>query len=122
MPELPDLRDRLWPRSQPPARVVERRLSRATARSLAAAEHRTVVRLANVQGNGMVQGAKLHEFDHLTREAMNGQAFLSRWRQTVAADDLFLADELHFFTDMAKMAKGEILADTLEDFCKESRS
>jgi hypothetical protein len=122
MPDLPDLRNRLWPRSQPPANRLGERFPRHTARALAAVEHRTIVRVASAQAEGLVQNVKLQEVDSLTREAMTGQAFLARWRDTLAAGDPFLADELRFFTDMARLGKGEIIADTIGSYCRESRS
>jgi len=52
---------------------------------------------------------------------MSGQAMLSRWAATLAQGDPFLADDLKFFRDVAKMGKGEIIADTISDFCREGR-
>ena len=77
--------------------------------------------MAAVQAEGLVQGEKLREIDHLSREAMSGQAMLAGWRNTLAQGDPFLADELKFFTDVARMGKGEIIADTIDSFCRESR-
>jgi hypothetical protein len=98
------------------------RLPRPTARALAAVEHRTIVRTANVQSEGIIQTEKVHEIDHLTREAMTGQAMLQQFRDVLAHGDLLVADELRFFTDMARIGKGEVIADTVESFCRESRS
>jgi hypothetical protein len=92
-----------------------------TARALSNIQHHTIVRAATVQGHAGVQNEKLHEIDHLTREAMTGQAMLGRWRETLAQGDPFLADELKFFSDVAKMGKGEIIADTISDFCREGQ-
>jgi hypothetical protein len=122
MPDLPDLRDRLWPRSQSPARILDQHLPRNVRSALATVQHRTIVRTAVVQGEGTVQGTKLHEVDHLSRQAMTGQAMLARWRDVLAAGDPFLSDELRFFTDVARLGKGEIIADTIDSYCKESRS
>jgi len=97
------------------------RSARATARALQRLEARTVLRVAGVQADGMVQTEKLHELDHLTREAMTGQAMLHQWAGTLASGEPFLADELKFFTDLARLGKGEILADTIDTFCRESR-
>ncbi len=105
------------------AQVVSRPLARPTARALAAIEQRrTLVRLADVQGEGTVQAEKLHEIDHLAREAMTGQALLHGWASTLAHGDPFVADELRFFTDMARLGKGEVIADTIDTYCRESRS
>lgn len=101
--------------------VQERMQTRRTAQALMAVDHRSLVRMAQVQGEGLVQMTKLHEVDALTREAVTGQAMLARWRDTLAAGDAFLADELRFFTDVARIGKGEIIADTIDSFCRESR-
>jgi hypothetical protein len=92
-----------------------------TRRSLSAIERRTLIRLASVQGHALVQNEKLHEIDRLTREAVSGQALLSHWAATLAKGDAFLTDELKFFTDLARIGKGEIVADTVSDFCQEGR-
>jgi len=100
---------------------VPRRVSGRGNRELARLEERTLQRMAAVQAEGWVQTEKLHEVDHLTREAMSGHAMLRRWADTLAGSDPFLADELKFFTDTARLGKGEIIADTIDSFCRESR-
>ncbi len=114
MPDLPELRDRLLP--------LEHRLPKRTERALASVEHHTIVRTARVQAEAIVQTEKLHDIDHLSRTAMSGQALLCKWRDTLAAGDPFVGDDLRFFTDLAKMGKGEIIADTLWAFSREGRS
>src|SRR5690606_24766270 len=52
---------------------------RRTSRALSNLERHTIVRMASVQGHALVQNEKLHEVDRLSREAMSGQAMLSRW-------------------------------------------
>jgi hypothetical protein len=96
-------------------------LSRSSSKALAQVEARTLARLADVQGEGLVQGEKLHEIDHLAREAMTGQAMLRRWADTLAHGDPMLADELQFFSDLARMGKGEVIADTLDTFSRDRR-
>jgi hypothetical protein len=90
-------------------------------RDLARIEHRTLVRMANVQAEGYVQTEKVHEIDHLAREAMSGQAMLQQWGSTLASGDPFVGDEMKFFTDMAKLGKGEVIADIITTYCRESR-
>jgi hypothetical protein len=97
------------------------RPSRSTSRGLARLEEQTLLRMAGVQAEGMVQTEKLREIDTLAREAMTGHAMLRQWSDTLAGGDPFLADELKFFTDAARLGKGEILADTIDSFCRESR-
>ena len=82
---------------------------------------RTLVRRASVQAHAMVQTEKVHEIDRLTREAMSGHAMLTRWASTLAQGDPFVAEDLKFFTDVAKMGKAEIIADTISDYCQEGR-
>lgn len=94
---------------------------RRTRGALESIERSTITRAAAVRGHAIVQNEKLHEIDHLTREAMSGQALLNQWAGTLAHGDPFLADELKFFTDVARMGKGEIIADTISDFCQEGR-
>jgi hypothetical protein len=106
------------PRSQPVSRPS---FDRRTARSLYAVHSDAVVRMARVQGESLVQTEKVKEIDHLTREAMTGHALLRRWGDTLASGDPFLADEMRFFTDVAKMGKGEVIADTIDTYCRESR-
>src|SRR5258706_16093743 len=87
------------------------------ARILGAVERDAIVRTARTQGEELVQGEKLKAIDHLAREAMTGQAMLSRFKDVLAAGDPFLTDELRFFTEMAKIGKGEVIADTVDTFC-----
>jgi hypothetical protein len=94
---------------------------RRTSRDLAVLHHQTAVRMASVQAEGVVQTEKMHEIDHLTREAMSGHAMLRKWSDVLASGDPFFADELRFFTDAARLGKGEVLADTIDSFCRESR-
>jgi hypothetical protein len=116
----PVLRDRFWPQ-HPADRTVSRPLLRQTTRALDRLDQRSVLRVAAVQAEGMVQTEKVHEIDHLTREAMTGHAMLSQFRDVLAHGDLLLADELRFFSDMARIGSGEVIADTIDTFCRESR-
>lgn len=97
--------------------ATDRRLGRA----LTGLERHTIVRAASVQAHAMVQTQKMHEIDHLTREAMSGQAMLNQWAATLAHGDPFLTDDLKFFTDVARIGKGEVIADTISDYCQEGR-
>jgi hypothetical protein len=94
------------------------RSDRRLNRELTILERRTLVRMANVQAEAMVQGEKLHEVDHLCQEAMTGQALLGQWAATLAHGDPMVADELAFFAGMARVAKGQIIADTVTTFSR----
>jgi hypothetical protein len=96
-------------------------IQRQTERALARIQSHTVLRMASVQAEGLVQTEKAREIDHLTRDAMSGQALLAKWRDTLAAGDPFVSDELRFFTDMARLGKGEIIANTIDAYCRESQ-
>jgi hypothetical protein len=96
-------------------------VDRVTSRALSQVQRNTLVRRANVQGHAVVQNDKLQEVDRLTREAMTGHALLSQWATTLAHGDAFVADDLKFFVDIAKLGKGEIIADTISSFCQEGR-
>ncbi len=103
------------------ARYVFGPVSRRTSRALTNLEERTLLRFADVQAEGFVAVEKTKEIDRLTREAASGHAMLLRWCDTLAAGDPFVADELKFFTDIARMGKGEIIADTIDTYCREGR-
>ena len=92
------------------------RLGRSTGRGLSALEHHTLMRMAAVQSQGMVDAEKLHEVDRLAHTAMSGQALLAKWRETLAGADPMLHDELKFFTDVARMGKAEIVMDSISSF------
>jgi hypothetical protein len=83
-----------------------------------ALERLTLVRMAGVQAEDLVRTEALHAVDRLAREAMTGHAMLRQWGNQLAGDDLILADELRFFTDAARLGKGEILADAVSNFCR----
>jgi hypothetical protein len=97
--------------------VVERRRTTSRAsRALASVESRTLLRAAIVQSEGLVEAENLREVDRLAHTAMNGQAFLRGWANHLAGEDPMVADELRFFTDLAKLGKGEIIADAIDSF------
>ena len=89
------------------------RIERQGQLALARIEQQVLVRCAEVRGEAVVQCEKLHEIDWLAHEAMSGQAFLSRWEGHLAGEDPVLRSDLHYFAEVAKVAKGEILADTI---------
>ena len=90
-----------------------------TTRVLNNLEHNTLVRRARVQAEAIITGEKMEEIDYVTRQALAGQSMLAKWRDTLAAGDPFLADELRFFVDTARLGKGELIADLVADFSRE---
>jgi hypothetical protein len=97
-------------------RAAGQRLPAKSSRALAWVEGDTLVRLAQVRGESLVQGEKLREIDYLAREAMSGHAFLKGWANHLAGENPLLIDELKFFKDTARLAKADILADTVVAF------
>ena len=89
------------------------RAQRAAVRDLGYVDRQTVVRVAAVQAEGIAQAEKVRELDYLAEVAMLGQALVVRYRDVVAGADPLLQDELRFITDMARLGKGEIIADTI---------
>jgi hypothetical protein len=96
-------------------------LERSTTLALARARSTELLRVSDVESDAIVATVKTQEVDRVAREAISGQAMLRHYSDTVARDDLLLADELRYFTDMARLGKGEILADLVTDYCRESR-
>lgn len=96
-------------------------LSRRTSRTLTNLQERTLLRVADVQAEGYVAVEKTKEIDRVAREAMSGQAMLRKWADVLSTGDPTIAADLLFFTDMAKLGKGEIIADTVDSFCREGR-
>ena len=94
----------------------EPRLSRRAASRLAAVEADTLLRFARVIGEGRIQSEKLYEADQLVGDAMVGHARLHNKASCLSRNDPLLSDELRYYTDMAKLGKGEILADTFHTF------
>lgn len=89
------------------------RIERQGQLALARINQQTLLRVAEVEGESIVQGQKLHEVDRLAHDAMSGQALLYAWETHFAGEDPVLRSELHFFSDVAKLSKGEIIADTV---------
>ena len=76
---------------------------RQTSRNLDRLQGQTVMRVAAVQAEGLVQTEKAREIDHLTRDAMSGQALLAKWRDTLSAGDPFVNDELRQNSNTGEM-------------------
>jgi hypothetical protein len=95
-----------------------RSMDRAVSRQLSGLERETIISQARVHAAGVVQTAKLDEVDRLSRTAMSGQALLARWSAVLADGDAFVADDLKLFTELAKMGKAEIIADTITGFSR----
>lgn len=93
-------------------------LSRRQARAVEATQFSTAMQVAQVRSKAIVEAEKMDEVDNLTRQAMAGQAMLGRWRATLAQGDPFMEDELRFFTDVARLGKGEIIANLITDYTR----
>jgi hypothetical protein len=104
-----------------PLNLSELLVARQVNRALLQTSAETAVRVTRVQAEGTVQTAKTQEIDNLAREAMTGQAMLAKWRDLLAGADPLLHDELRTFSDMARLGKSEVIADTVQSYCRESR-
>ncbi len=107
--------------NQGPARTSGSGLDRRTNRALSSIERQTILRVASVQAEAIVAVEKVHGIETVTREAMTGSALLSQWASTLAQGDPFVADDLKFFRDVAKLGAGEVIADLVSDYCQERR-
>jgi hypothetical protein len=103
-------------------RFPSRAQGQRTARALASAEHHTLLRLARVQAEGIVQSEKVKEINHIGREAVTDYALLRKFADTLATNDPFMADDLKFVTDLVKIGIGEMVADTIQNLSREGRS
>ncbi len=90
-------------------------------RELTQLEEQTIMRSAVAQAESYVTAAKLREVDYLAKEAMTGHALLQRWADTLSGQDPIAADELRFFLEVARIGKGEILADLVSSYSREAQ-
>jgi NAD(P)-dependent dehydrogenase (short-subunit alcohol dehydrogenase family) len=95
-------------------------VSRSASRALANIGDNTLVRMAGVNAAEILQGEKLHAVDRLATTAMYGQTMLAYTRVALAGADVELYDELRFFTEIARMGKGEIIVRALDQFSREA--
>jgi hypothetical protein len=91
-------------------------LTRRVVRQLVEISGQSIVREAAVRAEAVITAAKLHEVDYVTYEAMNGQAFLRSWAAQLASEDILLADELRGLGNVARLGKGQILADLVDKY------
>lgn len=82
-----------------------------TARQLRTLERQTLLRMANVQAEAVTTVEKLREADRVAETALMGHVLLNRTRTVLAGADPLLFDELGVYTDIAKLARIEVLAD-----------
>ena len=88
-------------------------MTRRAGRALTEVGERTTLRMAAAQAEGLVQAGKVQEVGRVTREAISDYRMLRRWAEVLAADPVD-ADELRFFTDVARLGMGELIADTID--------
>jgi hypothetical protein len=90
-------------------------MARRTSRALDAVDEATLVRFEEVQGETLVASEKIVAVQRLAQTGMGGQALLHRMAEVYAAADPVLLDDVRFFGDIAKIAAGEIIADTVAE-------
>lgn len=103
-------------RTAPAPQIRSQQVSRRLGRALAEVRGGTMVRQAEVQAESLLTDSKMHEVDYVTYQAMSGQAMLHRWAGMLAGDDIILADDLRMFRDVAKIGKGEMIADLVDKY------
>jgi hypothetical protein len=92
------------------------RVTRRVAKGLSEIEGGVLLRAAGVRGEAVVAAEKMDEIDYLAWKAMKGHDDLVKWAAHLAGDDIMLADDLRFFRDMARLGKGEIMADVIDKY------
>ncbi len=90
-----------------------------TSREVEALRHQTGMRALVVQAEAYVAKEKAGEVAALTRDAMTDYAMLSNYADVISGNNMFLRDELRFYTDIARLGAGEIIASTVDKFCRE---
>lgn len=88
----------------------------AVRRSLTRLGEQTLLRVGQVHADGLIVAELCREIDRLTQVAMSGHTMLCKWRDVQAGSDPLLADELRFFTDVSRLGKGELIANTIASF------
>ena len=99
--------------------LVGGRADRVLERGVRELGRQTTLRLYRTQAEGMVQAQKMHEIDQVAREAMTGQAMLGQYAASLAQGDPLVADDMQHFVNLARMGKGELLADLVTTYCRE---
>jgi hypothetical protein len=97
------------------------RLQSSTALDLARTRSDIIRRAARVEAEAIVATVKVQEINRVTKEAIGGCAMLRHYADTVAHGDPMLMDELRFFTDVARLGAGEVIADMVTSYCREGR-
>lgn len=92
-----------------------------TRRAVANIEHRTIVRTATVQSEGMVATEKVHEINHVAREGVTDYAMLYHYATAASGGDPMLLDELRLYKETARLGGAEIVAELVDTYCREAR-
>lgn len=95
--------------------------TRRERQAAALARYNIEGRLRAVHDDGLVNAAQLRELDHLAWTAMSGQAVLSKAATAMSQGDPFLESDLRYFSDIARLAKGELLVEAAEDMRRRRR-
>lgn len=74
-------------------------------------EHGVAITQLTDRAHAVVTTNRGREVERVAKDMMAGQAMLVRWGAVLANGDPFVADELHMFVGVARMAKAELLAD-----------
>lgn len=88
-------------------------LARYEQRRERAARQGAGLQLTQVRAQGLVFQEECHEIDRLARVCMAGQAMLDEWADVLSNGNPIRAQELHFFSNIARIGKGEVLANAI---------
>ena len=92
------------------------RVHRQTHLAIARVEQRTVVEIAEVQREVIVQGERVSGVDSLARDAMTDCALREGLVGILAGENPVLREDLRYFSDIAKLASGELIIDMVRSF------
>ena len=88
-------------------------LTRYEQRQERAVRQNTGLQLTRVRAQGLVFQEECHEIDRLARVCMAGQAMLAEWADVLSNGNPLRAQELYFFSNVARIGKGEVLANAI---------
>jgi hypothetical protein len=101
--------------------LIPRSLERRTAQDIARIEHEAMVKVAANRALAIEVSEMIHEVNAVTHEAMTGHAMLVRWSDALAQGDPIVSSDMRFFTDVARLGAGEIIADLVEAYSRRGR-
>jgi len=87
------------------------RLSRRTTSGLSGIEGQTIMRIASVASEEMVQSEKVRAVQRVAWDAMCGHARLLVGAAALSRNDPMKEEDFHYFSDIAKYTAGELIVE-----------